>query len=157
MSFEVATPGCGVKSGSWLGSASGMNEVRASAGAPATTTPAPIQSSFKNARLSIELSRNFAEIVSELEPGATVPSELLGLAARHRRKLESRAGKSIGPKNYLRTSRPKPIATSRRFKGGACQELWKPAPRLLEARECVSIRNIEKGDVVGADDLHHSR
>jgi hypothetical protein len=23
------------------------------------------------------------------------------------------------------------------FKGGACQELWKPAPRLLEARECV--------------------
>jgi hypothetical protein len=112
MSFEVATPGCGAKSGSWLGSASGMNEVRASAGAPAATTPAPIQSSFKNARLSIEVSRNFAEILAKLEPGAKVPSELLGLAARHRRKLESRAGKWIGPKNYLRTSRPKPIITS---------------------------------------------
>ena len=42
----------------------------------------------------------------------SVPSELLGLAARHRRKLEFRAGKWIGPKNYSRTSRLKPIITS---------------------------------------------
>ena len=49
------------------------------------------------------------------------------------------------------------FATGRRFKGRSCQELWKPAPRLLEARECVSIRNIEKGDVVHTDNLHHSR
>jgi hypothetical protein len=31
----------------------------------------------------------------------------------------------------------------------------KAAPRMLEARECVSVRNIERGDVVG--NLHHSR
>ena len=47
------------------------------------------------------------------------------------------------------------VILGRRFKGGACQELWKPAPRLLEARECVSVRNIERGDVIGTDNLHH--
>jgi hypothetical protein len=78
MSFEVATPGCGAKSRSWSGATSGTNEVKASAGAADATTPAPIQSSFKNARRSIEASRNFAEILSKLERGAKVPSELLG-------------------------------------------------------------------------------
>ena len=137
-----------------------MNEVRASAGAPAATTPAPIQSSFKNARLSIEVSRKFAEILSKLEPGANVPGELLGLAAQHRRKLEISCRKLAGSKKLfanLTTQAAHYFTTGRRFKRGACQELWKPAPRLLETRECVSIRNIEKGDVVGADDLHHSR
>src|SRR3984893_15786936 len=96
MSFEVARPGPCAKSRSGPGAASGMNEVRASAGAAAATTPAPIQSSFKNARRSIEVSRNFADItIPKLEPGAKVPRELLGFAARHRRKLESRAGKWI--------------------------------------------------------------
>src|ERR1700719_4087925 len=49
------------------------------------------------------------------------------------------------------------FATGSRFKGGGCQELWKPAPGLLDARECAYVRNIERGDVVGADNLHHSR
>src|ERR1700724_2239162 len=80
MSSEVATPGCGAKSRSRPGAASGTNEVRASAGATAATTPTPIQSSFKNARRSIEASRNFAEIPSsKLEPVAKVPRELLSL------------------------------------------------------------------------------
>src|ERR1700732_2664398 len=43
------------------------------------------------------------------------------------------------------------------FKRRSCQELWKPAPGLLEARECVYVRNIERGDVLAADNLHHSR
>src|SRR3977135_3551666 len=59
MSSDVATPGCGAKSRSWSGAASGTNEVRASAGAAAAATPAPIHSSFKNARRSIETSRDF--------------------------------------------------------------------------------------------------
>jgi hypothetical protein len=84
MSSEVATPGCGAKSRSWPGAASGTNEVRASAGATAATTPAPIQSSFKNARRSIEASQNLDEIPDvKLETGAKVPRELLGFAARH--------------------------------------------------------------------------
>src|SRR3984893_2779671 len=106
MSSEVATPGCGRKSRSWPGAASGMNEVRASAGAAAATTPAPIQSSFKNARRSIEVSRNFAKIpIPKLEPDAKVPRELLGFAARHRRKLESCAGKWIAACSKLGNSR----------------------------------------------------
>jgi hypothetical protein len=82
MSFEVATPGCGAKSRSWSGATSGTTEVKASAGATAATTPAPIQNSFKNARRSIEASQNLAEIPdAKLETGAKVPRELLGCAA----------------------------------------------------------------------------
>jgi hypothetical protein len=84
MSFEVATPGCGAKSRSWSGAASGTNEVKASTGAAAATTPAPIQSSFKNPRRSIEASQNLDEIPDvKLETGAKVPRELLGFAASH--------------------------------------------------------------------------
>jgi len=74
MSFEVATPGCGAKFRSWSGAASGTNEVRVCAGAAAAAIPAPIQSSFNNARRSIEAFRNLAEL--KLETGAKVPPEL---------------------------------------------------------------------------------
>jgi hypothetical protein len=77
MSSEVATLGCGAKPRSWPGAASGTNEVKAFAGAAAAATPAPIQSSFKNARRSIEASQNLAEIPRvKLETGAKVPREL---------------------------------------------------------------------------------
>jgi hypothetical protein len=82
MSSDVATPGCGAKSRSWSGAASGTNEVRASAGAAAAATPAPIHSSFKNARRSIETSRDLLEMHDiKLKMGTKVPRELLGFAA----------------------------------------------------------------------------
>jgi hypothetical protein len=93
MSSDVATPGCGAKSRSWSDAASGTTEVRASAGNAAAATPAPMQSSFKNARRSTETSRNLLEMHDiKLEMNAEVPREVLGFAARDRRKLESRAG-----------------------------------------------------------------
>jgi hypothetical protein len=42
-------------------------------------------------------------------------------------------------------------------KNDLAERFGKAAPTLLKAGERVSVRNIERDDVVGADNLHHSR